>query len=114
MKMKKTAHTIRNSAVSLFTLLAFSLPLIASADGNSSHTVDESLLNVESKYDTEYDAEVMYDRLQDKSRDICGSADLRMTGDLKRSKNNEDGFEGTLTAAVQRLDDPAVTKLHSH
>lgn len=111
-KMKFTAHTIRNSAVSLFALVIFSLPLIASAGTSTVQSPNESLLSIEANSHIETSPEVLYDRLQDKSRDMCGSTDIRMTGGLKRSRNNEECYEGTLTAAVQRLDDPAVTELH--
>jgi UrcA family protein len=56
--------------------------------------------------------EGLYQRLKDQSRKICGSDDLILTGSIERVVGNRSCYEGTLNAAVERLDDPAVKNLH--
>ena len=56
--------------------------------------------------------EGLYERLKDQSRKICGSDDLILTGSIERVVGNRSCYEGTLNAAVERLDDPAVKNLH--
>ena len=56
--------------------------------------------------------EGLYERLKEESRKICGSTDLVLTGSIERVVGNESCYEGTLEAAVERLDDPAIHALH--
>lgn len=107
-----SAHNISKSVVSLVALLACFLPVTVLAATQADQAAHDGLLNVEAKQVAEVDAEALYDRLQDQSREVCGPTELRMTGGLKRSRNNENCYQGTLTAAVQRLDHPEVTELH--
>ena len=59
-----------------------------------------------------YEPEAVYGKLKARSRDVCGSSDLRIAGGLTQSRKVEECYEGTLTAAVYRLDNPEVTALH--
>jgi len=57
---------------------------------------------------------IVYQKLQNASRQLCGSSNVRVTGSLMRATANQECYEGTLTAAVQRLDHPAITALHTN
>jgi UrcA family protein len=111
-KTKSTAHTIRNSVVSLIAVAVFSLPLITSAATGSDNSAKRSLLNSEWQAEIDNDADAMYGKLKAESKEVCGSTDRRITGSLRQSQKVEQCYEGTLTAAVQRLDDPEVSELH--
>ncbi len=111
-KTLSTAHTIRNSVISLIAVAAFSLPLITSAATTSDSNANRSLLNSEWQPEVQNDADAVYGKLKAQSREVCGSSDRRITGGLRKSQKVEQCYEGTLTAAVQRLDDPEVTELH--
>lgn len=112
MKTKSTAHTLRNSVVSLVAVAAFSFPLILPAAANSENHATRSLLNSEWQAEVQNDADAVYGKLKAESREVCGSSERRITGGLRQSQKVEQCYEGTLTAAVQRLDDPEVTELH--
>ena len=108
MKTLLIAHSIRNMLMVVAAVSAMTLPLFASA----------STSNINIAYDrTELDStqgqERLYARMKSASRELCGSAQIRVTGSLDKSAGNEECFNGTLTAAVQRLDNSAITALHS-
>jgi UrcA family protein len=111
-KTLSTAHTIRNSVVSLIAVAAFSLPLVTSAATTSDSNANRSLLNSEWQPEVQNDANSVYGKLKAESKEVCGSSDRRITGGLRQSQKVEQCYEGTLTAAVQRLDDPEITELH--
>jgi hypothetical protein len=111
-KTLSTAHTIRNSVVSLIAVAAFSLPLMSSAGTTSGKHANRSLLNSEWQPEVQNDAGSVYGKLKAESREVCGSSDRRIAGGVRQSQEVEQCYVGTLTAAVQRLDDPEVTELH--
>jgi len=111
-KINSTVHTIRHSVVSLIAVAAFSLPLISTAANTSDAQARGSLLNSEWQPEVHDDADAVYGKLKAESREVCGSSERRLTGGLRQSQKVEQCYEGTLTAAVQRLDDPEVTDLH--
>ena len=79
-----------------------------SAEGN------RSLLNSEWKLEVSNEPEAVYGKLQDKSHEVCGSSSRQITGDLRRSAEIDECYEGTLEAAVLRLDDAEVIALHQN
>lgn len=111
-KTLSTAHTIRNSVVSFIAVAAFSLPLMTSAATTSDNNANRSLLNSEWQPEVDRDADAVYGKLKSQSKEVCGSSDRRITGGLRESQKVEQCYEGTLTAAVRRLDDPEVSELH--
>jgi hypothetical protein len=111
-KTLSTAHTIRNSVVSLIVVAAFSLPLISSAATTSNGNANRGLLSSEWQSEVRTDASSVYGKLKAESKEVCGSSERRITGGVRQSQKVEQCYEGTLTAAVQRLDDPEVTELH--
>lgn len=56
--------------------------------------------------------ERLYQKLKAVSRDMCGSTSPRITASLRLAAANKACYEGTLEAAVKRLDDPKVSALH--
>ena len=112
MKTKSTAHTIRHSVVSLVAIAALSLPLISSASSTADRNANRSLLNSEWQPEVHSDANAVYGKLKSETKEVCGSSDRRIAGGLRESQKVEECYEGTLTAAVQRLDDPDVSELH--
>jgi UrcA family protein len=64
--------------------------------------------------DVIHSAEALYEQLKYESRRVCGSSNIRLTGSVERSVANDECYEGTLTAAVERVNDPAVTALHEN
>lgn len=102
------ARSIRNTLLAIAAVSTLGLPLIASA----------STSNIAISYDkTELEStqgqERIYTKLQVASRKLCGSSDRQISGSLSQSIEVEKCYSGTLTAAVQRLDNDAVTSLHS-
>ena len=97
------ARTIRKTILCAAAVAAVSFPLLTLAGGNP-QDANDSILKSEKIAVTNDSTENLYARLQDQSRDVCGSSNIRMTGDLRRSHGNDKCYEGTLSAAVQRLD----------
>jgi UrcA family protein len=102
----------KRTSVLLACAAAIATPLLAAAPNGQGHkpitTVSYDKTNLANP---QAQAE-LYARLKEESRKICGSSDIIMTGSVERSVNNDECYEGTLAAAVQRLDDPGVTALH--
>lgn len=107
MNTKFNAKTIKQALVSAIATTLITLPLLASAAENGSGFFDS-----EKNLDNSMDQEVLYKKLKNASRKICGSSDLQKTGSVERVMANNECYEGTLTAAVERLNNPEVKKLH--
>lgn len=108
----KTFHTIRTSLLSMVAVAAIAAPVFVSAAVNNTDNPNAGILKAERVTVKNDSPEFTYAKLQDKTRNVCGSSNVRMTGDLRRSSQNAKCYEGTLDSAVLRLDDPAVTALH--
>jgi UrcA family protein len=109
MKTLPTARTIRNTIISVAAVSALALPLFASASTNNNAGSD---FFTRSDLASTTSNEELYAKLQHASRNICGSSRIIATGSLRRSIGNQECYEGTLTAAVERLDNAGVTALH--
>ena len=107
-----TAHTIRKSVVSIAALALISLPLISSAAPSSGQEPSRSLLNSEWQPVSDNSADALYGKMKSKTRSVCGSSDRRIAGGVQRSREVEQCYDETLTAAVQRLDNPDVNSIH--
>ena len=109
-----TEHTnriIRTSILTTVATAALALPLLASA-ASSQENPNASIFNASKQSGQNDSPEYTYAKLQEQTREVCGSSNVRMTGDLKRSSLNEQCYRGTLNSAVLRLDNPQVTTLH--
>lgn len=87
-------------------------PLLAGASATGTDSGHGNLLNSEKKEVVTDDPATLYAKLELASRNMCGSSNIQATGSIRRAKANEECYDGTLTAAVQRLDNPAVSELH--
>ena len=107
MNSKLSANSVKKTIVSAIAISMITLPLLASAGGNAAGIFysKENLKN-------STDQEMLYEKLKDTSRDICGSSNLRLTGSVERASGNEECYQGTLNAAVERLGNAEVAKLH--
>ena len=113
MKTLLIARSIRNTIMSVAVVSAMALPLFASA--SVSNNTDGAVGVDYNKTDlvSTSGREDLYARLQRASRKICGSSNIGVTGSLRRSVANTECYDGTLTAAVERLDNNAITALHN-
>ena len=110
MKTLSTAHTLRNTIIAVAAVSAIALPLFASAStGNNAVGVE---FNNAELVNNSTHAE-LYARLQNASQKVCGSSSLNITGSVRRSSGIQECYEGTLTAAVERLDNTEITALHN-
>ena len=109
MKTLPSTRSIRNTIILVAAVSAMALPLFASASVNN--TAGDDFFTRSDLAGTTSNEE-LYAKLQNASRNICGSSRIIATGSLSRSVGNQECYEGTLTAAVERLDDAEVTELH--
>ena len=108
MKTLPNARSIRNTMMAVAVVSALVLPLLDSAS-----TSNISVAFGKTELDSTQGQERVYAKMKNVSRKLCGSSNIQVTGSLSTSTANDECFEGTLTAAVQRLDNPAITALHS-
>lgn len=108
MKTLPNTHSIRNTLFAVAAVSAMALPSLAAAStSNISVAFDKTELN------SAQGQERLYEKMKSASRKLCGSANIQVTGSVSKSVGNEQCYEGTLTAAVQRLDNDSITALHS-
>lgn len=110
MKTLPTTRSIRNTIISVAAVSALALPLFVSASVNNANGGD---FFTRSDLASTTSNEELYAKLQNASRTICGSSRIIATGSLRRSTGNQECYEGTLTAAVERLENAEVTALHN-
>jgi len=108
MKTLTKTHSARTLFLAFTAIAVMTMPLVVSA---SSSNIVISYDKTELK--NPRGQKIVYQRLQNASRELCGSSEILLTGSLMRSAGIQECYEGTLTAAVQRLDNPAITALHS-
>ena len=108
------SYTIRNTRKSVLCLAVLSVavfPLLATA--GASKDADRSAAILFDKSDQSAgSSDSLYARLKTESRKLCGDSNLYLTGSVQRSAGNEQCYQGTLGAAVNRLDNPRVNALH--
>ncbi len=112
MKTKFTTRTISHTLVSIIAVIAISMPLLASAAAAQTGKNQYSIFYSKQNLNVASNQKILYQKLKDASRDMCGSSNLHLTGSIERSMGNDDCYEGTLTAAVERLDNSQVTAIH--
>jgi UrcA family protein len=93
--------------MAITVVTAMTLPLLVSASVPSiSVTFDKRDLK------TSHGVKNIYVQMQDAARDLCGSNNLHSANTMSERRGNAKCYEGTLTAAVERLDIPEITALH--
>lgn len=103
MKTRINSRTIRNT---LIAVTAMTIPLMASASPNISVSFAKSDLQ------SSQGQQRIYEQMKTASRKLCGSTSIQLTGSVDTTVANDECYEGTLAAAVQRLDNRNITKLH--
>ena len=109
MKTLITAPT-RNMLLSAVAVTMLAIPQFAMASGDVAKinlAFDTSELN------SVAGQERLYTKMQDAAHKLCGSTSIQMTGSVRMTEANSECYEGTLTAAVKRLGNDAITALHS-
>lgn len=106
------AYTIRKTLLMTAAIATVAVPLLVSAavkyDPDRATTIHYEATSSGAAQSPER----LYERIKAVSREMCGSTDLLITGSARRVADNKACFEGTLDAAVERLDDPKVKALH--
>ena len=102
-----TVKNVRQAFVSAIAISLISLPLLTSAAENNS-----GFFSDKKNQDKTTDYETIYTELQVASRQVCGSSSLQVTGSVERVVANNECYEGTLTAAVKRLNNSKVQEIH--
>lgn len=110
----KQSISIRKTRTTILAFTAAALaviPLFAAA--GAGHDTDRSASILFDNSDRVVNtSESLYARIKSESRKICGDSSIYLTGSVRRSAGIEECYEGTLTAAVERLGDPQVSALH--
>ena len=112
MNTLQTTRSIRNILISAAAVSAITLPIFASASVNLDSSDSIRVAYDSTELASNRGQAELYEKLQNASRKICGSADIYI-GSLHQSVGRSECFEDTLTAAVERLDHPGVSALHS-
>ena len=112
MKTSPTTRSIRNAIISVAAVSVMALPLFASASVNNNTGGSVGVIFSKSDLVSTSAHEDLYASLQKASRKICGSSKYSITRSLRQSFANKECYNGTLTAAVERLDNAEVTTLH--
>lgn len=107
MNTKTNAKTFKKTFVSAIAISLLTLPLLASAGEKKSVIFTDT-----NNLDNTPDQEALYSRLKDVSREMCGSSNIQATGSLERVRANDECYEGTLGAAVERLNNSEIKELH--
>ncbi len=105
MKTRINARLIRNT---LIAITAMSLPMLASASQSNI-----SVSFIKSDLQSTHGQERVYQQMKTASRKLCGTTNVQLTGSVETSVGNEECYNGTLTAAVKRLDNEAISALHA-
>jgi UrcA family protein len=109
----KQSNPIRNTCKPILLAAALTVavfPLLASAGAGEADRGATIFFDKSSQVAST--SESLYARLKAESRKICGDSSIYLTGSVRRSAGIEECYEGTLTAAVDRLGDPKVSALH--
>jgi UrcA family protein len=72
-------------------------------------TVDAEGLDLRTNKGTE----MLYSRLQDAARDICGTTSVHENGSLKRALENRACYNETLSQAVESVGSESLDRIHS-
>jgi UrcA family protein len=111
MKTLAKAQLIRKTLIATTAITMMTLPLLASASTPNS-SPDIKVVYHTSELSTSWGRENIYEKMQAAARKICGSSNIRIAGSRFNATANEECYEGTLSAAVQRLDNEAIKELH--
>ena len=109
MKAIHKTRSIRNTLMALAAVSAMATPLMTTAS-----TANVSIAYDKTDLESVKGQKRLYAKLKNASLKLCGSDEERITGSLTGAVENSECYNGTLTAAVKRLDHPAITALHTN
>ena len=113
MKALPKARFIHHTLIAVAAVTVVAIPLFASASAKDA-TPQIKVAFQETELKTSWGRQNVYEKMQDASRKLCGSSNVRLTGSMSRAAGNKECYEGTLTAAVERLDNDAISELHNN
>ena len=101
---------ILKGVVTAVAVIAFSVPAIASAEDFKGHGVKVNYadLNVEK----EAGAQILYRRLQQASKRVCGVESLQNAGGASQISKQQQCYREALDAAVAKIDSAALAEIH--
>ncbi len=104
---------IAKAVVATVAVLAFSMPVYASDDAKGelkgkSEKVTFADLNLEK----EAGVQALYRRLQHASKRVCGVESIKNAGGVREVSDQYRCYRETLDAAVARIDNDTLTKIH--
>jgi UrcA family protein len=97
--------------VATVAVIAFAVPAISGASDEvkgRAVKVNYTDLNV----DKESGAEVLYRRLQQASKEVCGVESIKSVGGIREIAEQRRCYEDALDKAVANIDNPILTKIH--
>jgi UrcA family protein len=96
--------------IATVAVITFSLPAFASADGlkGRAEKVTYSDLDV----DKNAGAEVLYRRLQQASKRVCGVESIKNAGGIRQVARQQECYRSTLDEAVAKVNNAALTSIH--
>ena len=109
MKTTLKTRSVLNKLMAVAAVAALTLPMMATAS-----TANVSIAYDKSELESVKGQKHVYAQLKNASLKLCGTTEERIAGTLTVAVENSECYEGTLTAAVKRLDHPAITALHTN
>ncbi len=101
---------ILKGVVATVAVIAFSLPAIASADELKGRS--EKVTYADLDVQKEEGATVLYRRLQQASKRVCGVESIKSAGGIREVSEQKKCYRETLDQAVAKLDNAALTSIH--
>jgi UrcA family protein len=105
----KDSKLVRGIIASV-AFIVLSAPAIASADGLKGKAVKVTYADL--NLEKEAGAKSLYRRLQQASKQACGVVSLKSAGSVKIMSEMQTCYRTTLTAAVEKVDNSELTKIH--
>jgi len=101
---------IIKGVIATVAVITFSLPAFASADElkGRAEKVTYSDLDV----DKDAGAEVLYRRLQQASKRVCGVESIKSAGGIRQISRQQECYRSTLDRAVAKVNNATLTSIH--
>lgn len=93
------------------TLIA-AIALAASASSFAATPPSMSVVYSKADLTSERGREAVYEDLKHAARTLCGPTQIGLAGTFQQARENKTCFEGTLSAAVERIGNDALTSRH--
>ena len=108
--MFKLARGIARHKIGFIAVIAFAVPAVSSASElkGRAEKVTYSDLNP----DKESGAEILYRRLQQASKRVCGVESMKNAGGIRAVSEQRSCYRETLDEAVAKINNVTLTKIH--